>query len=138
MNSASLKQAQNGNGELLLKKLGLKRGETYRLLNAPQPYREVILQAVEMEQLECTSDADLVLLFCCSEQQLFSQLAQAESRVGDGGTLGVSWPKRSSKYFVGLLASSVRNHVADRGWIDIKVCDIDQDWSALTFVRRNG
>ena len=57
-------------------------------------------------------------------------------RVFAGGMLRISWFKKSSPSIVDLTEDQVREVLLPRDWVDIKVCAVDQDSSALKFVRR--
>ncbi|CAN0581995.1 unnamed protein product, partial [Ectocarpus sp. 12 AP-2014] len=48
----------------------------------------------------------------------------------------VSWPKKSSALFKDLTEDIIREIVLPTGWVDVKVCAVDQDWSGLKFLRR--
>ena len=50
--------------------------------------------------------------------------------------LWVSWPKKGSGIHTNLSEQDVRDIILPRGWVNIKVCSIDDSWSALKFVRR--
>jgi hypothetical protein len=46
------------------------------------------------------------------------------------------WAKRSSGSHAGLTQSVVRNAGLERGFVDFKVCAIDETWTGLRFKRR--
>jgi hypothetical protein len=48
----------------------------------------------------------------------------------------VSWPKASSKARTDLSDVVVRDVGLKIGLVDVKVCAVDEKWSALKFVRR--
>ena len=50
----------------------------------------------------------------------------------------LSWPKKSSPLYVDLTEQDFRNHILPLGWVDVKVCAVDEDWSGLKFLRRKG
>jgi hypothetical protein len=56
--------------------------------------------------------------------------------VRDGGTLWISWPKKSSPLFVDLTDNGIRDLVLPTGFVDVKVAAIDENWSGLKFLRR--
>ena len=47
----------------------------------------------------------------------------------------VSWPKKSSKLFRDLTEDDLRTVILPTGWVDVKVCAVDADWSGLKFLR---
>ncbi len=50
--------------------------------------------------------------------------------------LWVSWPKKSSALFVDLTEDGLREVILPSGWVDVKVCAVDADWSGLKFLKR--
>ena len=50
--------------------------------------------------------------------------------------LWVSWPKKTSGQATDLTENRIRDLVLNLGWVDIKVCAIDETWSGLKFTRR--
>jgi len=50
--------------------------------------------------------------------------------------LWVSWPKKSSKLNIDLTEQDLRDAILPTGWVDVKVCAIDEDWSGLKFLKR--
>lgn len=61
---------------------------------------------------------------------------KALGKVAQGGALWVSWPKKSSPLHVDLVEGDLRSRILTTGWVDVKVCAVDADWSALKFMRR--
>jgi hypothetical protein len=52
------------------------------------------------------------------------------------GALWISWPKQSSTIKTDLSETDVREIGLKNGLVDVKVCAIDETWSALKFVYR--
>jgi hypothetical protein len=50
--------------------------------------------------------------------------------------LWVAWPKRASKVPTDVTEDVVREVALPRGLVDVKVCAIDETWSALKLVTR--
>ena len=46
------------------------------------------------------------------------------------------WPKKASGVKSDLDGNIVRETGLSAGWVDFKVCSIDQTWSGLAFKRR--
>lgn len=123
-------------GKPLFQKLGLKPGMRCLPLNAPDHYSTLVEGAEGVTYLDAIGQADLVHLFCRNRVILHSQQTTALASVADGGMFWVSWPKKSSSLFKDLTEDDIRAAVLPSGWVDVKVCAVDQDWSALKFLRR--
>jgi hypothetical protein len=48
----------------------------------------------------------------------------------------VAWPKRASGVPTDCTVDVFREEVLPTGWVDVKVCAIDDTWSGLKFVKR--
>jgi hypothetical protein len=130
-------QATHGySGKPLFQKLGLKPGMTCLPIKAPMDYETLVGGAEEVRFLKRAGAADLVHLFCTDRQALDANIERALGYVAEKGMLWVSWPKKSSKRFRDLTEDDLRTVILPTGWVDVKVCAVDADWSGLKFLRR--
>ena len=49
------------------------------------------------------------------------------------GAVWVAWPKRSSGVATDITEDTLREDLLPSGWVDTKVCAIDETWSGLRF-----
>jgi len=82
------------------------------------------------------SSYDVALLFATDLARLRKRWAVLHPRVNPAGRLWVCWPKRSSGVPTELDENVVREHGLAHGRVDVKVCAVDETWSALAFVVR--
>lgn len=129
-------QTHGYSGTPLAKKLGMKPGMKVLTIGAPEHYRDLLGDTPDVMFRGRAKTADLVHLFCPKRQVLDAKLDRAMSAVADGGMLWVSWPKKSSPLFQDITEDTLREVILPRGFVDVKVCAVDQDWSALKFMRR--
>jgi hypothetical protein len=122
-------------GKPLWQKLGLKPGMSCLPLNPPGPYQSLVDGAQGIDFIE-KGPADIVHLFCRVRADLEAGIAPALAQVSPGGMLWVSWPKKSSTLFRDLTEDMLREVILPTGWVDVKVCAVDSDWSGLKFLRR--
>jgi len=124
-------------GKPLAAKLGIKPGHKVLTIGAPDQYRELVADADDSVRFQVRARcADLVHLFCPDLKTLERKVDGALAKVADGGMLWISWPKKSSPIFKDLTEDDLRRIVLPTGWVDVKVCAVDADWSGLKFVRR--
>ncbi len=123
-------------GKPLYQKLGLAPGMRCWPVLAPEHYAELVAGATEVRFLRRAADADVVHLFCRRRRDLDRNFERALARVVAGGMFWVSWPKKSSPLFVDLTEGQLRDVLLPTGWVDVKVCAVDADWSGLKFLRR--
>ena len=129
--------AEHGySGTPLHKKLGLKPGTRCLTINAPAHYPELVAGAEDVAFSNRFRSADIVHLFCGRRSELTRRIEGALGRVAEGGMLWVSWPKKSSPMHIDLTEDDLRTEILPRGWVDVKVCAVDGDWSGLKFLRR--
>jgi hypothetical protein len=122
-------------GKPLWQKLGLKPGMSCLPLNPPGPYQALVEGSQDIDFVE-KGPADLVHLFCPLRADLEAGIGPALAQVSPGGMLWVSWPKKSSALFRDLTEDMLREVILPTGWVDVKVCAVDSDWSGLKFLRR--
>ena len=128
-------QAHGYSGKPLFQKLGMKPGMRVLPMNPPAHYSDLISGAQGVDYVT-TGPAEIVHLFCGTRADLTASVGLALSQLASGGMLWVSWPKKSSKLFVDLTEDDLRTIILPTGWVDVKVCAVDADWSGLKFLKR--
>ena len=48
----------------------------------------------------------------------------------------IAWPKKTSGVKTDITENFVREFCLDAGWVDYKVCAIDETWSGLCFAKK--
>lgn len=105
-------------------------------IDAPAHHRDLVTDAERVSFVTSTEKADIVHLFCRRVSDLSEKVEHALSHLADGGMLWVSWPKKSSPLFEDLTEDGLREAILPLGWVDVKVCAVDADWSGLKFLKR--
>lgn len=130
-------------GKPLSQKIGLKPGHRLYVIAPPLHYAELMGAALRDADFQTAErpealggTADIVHLFVADRAELDLKARSVLSLVAEGGMLWVSWPKKSSRLFRDLTEDSLRRSLLPTGWVDVKVAAVDQDWSALKFLRR--
>lgn len=123
-------------GRPLYQKLGLLPGMRCLPLHAPDHYLSLLDGAARITLVAAPGPAECVHLFCANRADLVEEIAEAIAFVAPKGMLWLSWPKKSSALFRDLTEDILREVILPTGWVDTKVCAVDQDWSGLIFLRR--
>ena len=124
-------------GTPLPKKLGFKPGFLVRVVDGPETYEDLLADAEAVEfTIEGEGPFDAVHLFLHGLDAIADKAALAIGSLRDGGMLWISWAKKSSKLHAGVREDDLRTHVLPLGWVDVKVCAVDADWSGLKFLKR--
>ena len=118
-------------------KLGVKPGFTVCVLGAPQGFAGTLTPLPAKATFTARPDpaGDLVLCFVRSARELHAQVL-ALREVVDRQTLWLIWPKKASKVKTDLNGNIVREAGLGAGWVDFKVCSVDDTWSGLAFKKR--
>jgi hypothetical protein len=125
-------------GTPLPKKLGIKPGARVALVDAPDDFEATLGDLPEGVRLRrgARGPTDVVLLFARSRACLARRFPQAARALSDPGALWLVWPKKASGVATDLTQQDVRAHGLGLGFVDYKICAIDEVWSGLCFSRR--
>ncbi len=126
-------------GTSLPKKLGIKAGMVVILVNAPDAFEcslDPLPDGVFIKE-ELRGKADLIVLFASRMADIYEQFPPVERLLNAGGRLWIAWPKQSSGVKTDVKQPAVREFGLAAGWVDFKICAIDETWSGLAFVRRS-
>lgn len=132
-------RAAGYSGTPLIKKLGLKDGMKAATIGAPENYGDLIENFPVREYpipSRVAGEWAFLQLFCKDEKSLTRGLPRIETHLAQGGMIWVSWPKKSSPLWKDLTEDGVRTAAFPLGLVDVKVCAVDADWSALKLMRR--
>jgi len=124
-------------GAPLAKKLGIKPGSIVVLIGAPSDFEGALGALPEGVTLRRQNRGrrDLTIWFTRSRKDLHGRIEPIAAVAGENG-LWIAWPKKTSALASDLSQAIVREVGLAAGWVDYKVCAIDETWSGLKFTRR--
>ena len=125
-------------GKALGQKLGIKSWMRVKTRNAPGRYSQ-LLGALPDDVLISTRlrrPVDLVHIFSIARAHLLAELRTAKKELEQDGAIWVSWPKKASGVATDLTEDVIREVALPMGLVDVKVCAVDETWSALKLVIR--
>jgi hypothetical protein len=124
-------------GTPLAKKLGIKEGSLVALLGAPEEFETKLepLPANVRIVMKATG-AVRAVLFVKSLRDLDRYWQPTVDTVAGGATVWIAWPKKASGVVTDVNEPGVRAYGLERGWVDYKICAIDETWSGLAFAKR--
>jgi hypothetical protein len=124
-------------GTPLPKKLGIRESYPVLLMNAPPRFeRKLEPLPAAVSFIEDGTQARVALLFALSQAELLRDLRPLTKSLPEKSALWIAWPKKASGVKTDLTENIVREFGLDLGWVDYKVCAIDETWSGLCFARR--
>jgi hypothetical protein len=116
----------------------MKTGTTAVVINAPHHYRSLLGEvAREITFVEpAMKDSGFVHYFTTSRKELEKRLPHLRAKLADTGTLWISWPKKSAGISSDVSEDVIRAVALPLGFVDVKVCAVDETWSGLKLVIR--
>jgi len=108
------------------------------VINEPANYRKLLGRGADGLEFSdrIGSGSNFVHFFTTRRSELEKQLNRLRMKIPDTGTVWVSWPKKSSGVATDVTEDVIRAVALPLGFVDIKVCAIDQTWSGLKLMIR--
>jgi hypothetical protein len=125
-------------GTPLVRKLGIKPGEQIVAINAPKNYAQLLAGLPNGAQInsKVNEGVRFVHLFTGRRAELTRHLNRLRTSLDDAGTLWISWPKKSSGVPTDVTEDVIRAEALPLGFVDVKVCAVDETWSGLKLMVR--
>jgi hypothetical protein len=125
-------------GTPLAEKLGMKPAMTVTVINEPVQYRQLLGKGADGVEFSdrTRNDSSFVHLFTRLRSELEKQLSRLRKKLPDTATIWVSWPKKSTGVPTDVTEDVVRAVALPLGFVDVKVCAIDETWSGLKLMVR--
>ena len=121
-----------------MRKLGIRPHERICTLQAPENYTALLGELPEGSELtnRAGAGAEFVHLFVTRRADLEKRLATLRTKLADAGMLWVSWPKKASGVITDVTEDTIRAVALPLGFVDVKVCAVDETWSGLKLMIR--
>jgi hypothetical protein len=125
-------------GAPLVKKLGIRPDTRVLLLGAPADFERTLRKLPPNARLQrrTKTSPNLVLLFARSRAELARRFPNAARDLAKGSGIWIIWPKRTSGAATDLTQSVVRALGLGAGFVDYKICSVNDKWSGLLFAPR--
>lgn len=125
-------------GTPLARKLGIKEAHRVLAVGAPANYERLLAPLPPGVSFVKRADAktDVAHVFVTRREELAERLAALRSRLAPAAALWISWPKKASGVASTVTEDVVRELALPLGFVDVKVCAVDETWSGLKLVVR--
>jgi hypothetical protein len=125
-------------GTPLARKLGVTDETIIIAIGAPANYSSLLapLPAGARVSTRLAKAPAFVHFFATSRADLASRLQQLRGTLVPNGVVWVSWPKRTAKVPTDITEDVIRAVALPLGFVDVKVCAVDDTWSGLKLVIR--
>jgi hypothetical protein len=121
----------------LPKKLGIVDDAVFVVLEGPDDFEETLGDYGDaVWQKSLMAPLDVVVGFFTSLSKLKAMWPKLTKAAAPYGYVWVAWPKKASGLETDITENALREHLLPTGWVDNKVCAIDDIWSGLRFVLR--
>ncbi len=117
------------------KKLGIGAGTRFAVKSHPPDFAATLgpLPSGAEQLTRVRAPLDVVVAFYTARSKLVREWATLTKAVAPSGAVWVAWPKRSSGVTTDITEDTLRADLLPSGWVDTKVCAIDETWSGLRF-----
>jgi hypothetical protein len=125
-------------GTPLAQKLGIRAGSRVYLHRPPEHYGRLVAPLPPAVELVARLDGntDIVHIFAVRRAALHAALCRVLKRLRPDAAVWVSWPKKASGVATDITEDVIRELALPLTLVDVKVCAVDEVWSALKLVIR--
>ncbi len=125
-------------GTPLAKKLSLRDGMRVWFDAMPEDlFDEIAEYALELTFVDDPAQGiDAAHVFVTERGVLDARLNSLRRQITPDGQVWVSWPKQASKVPTDITEDTIRELCLPLGFVDTKVCAVDEVWSGLKLVIR--
>ncbi len=126
-------------GTPLWKKLGYKTGMDAYVDGGPGQYLALLSLPADVTVRwlpRPKPDLKFVHLFATAAAALQTKLKTYRTKIAPDGVVWVSWPKQASQKPTDITEDRIREIALPLGFVDIKVCAVDETWSGLKLMIR--
>ncbi len=125
-------------GTPLPRKLGIVAGTRFAVKRAPADFASTLGELPDDAEWrrQVRPGLDVVVAFCTRRRELGRDWPALTRAVAPNGTVWIAWPKRASGVATDITEDVLRAEFLPTGWVDNKVCAIDDTWSGLRFALR--
>ena len=122
----------------LAKKLSLRDGQRVWFSAMPVSVSDEIDEyALDLIFVaDSTEGMDAAHIFVTERADLEARLTALRHQIAADGQVWVSWPKQAAKVSTDITEDTIRAVALPLGFVDTKVCAVDETWSGLKLVIR--
>lgn len=125
-------------GTPLPQKLGIKPGTIVVAIDPPPNYPKLLGQIPSGVNFATrpVGKTRFVHLFATERRALQTHLQTLRQKIAEDAVIWASWPKKSSRVPTDITEDVIRAVALPLGFVDIKVCAVDDTWSGLKLMIR--
>lgn len=121
----------------LSKKLGFGDGVSVYAVNMPASVRAEINETAKPKfAAKAVKGQPIAHIFATKAKALAAELKTLRPLLASDGAVWASWPKKAAKVETDISEDTIRTIALPMGYVDVKVCAVDETWSGLKLVIR--
>ena len=131
-------RASGYSGTPLAKKLGIQEGSRIYVSGLREDYTgffDAIPNNIQFQKA-ASKTTDVAHIFVTNAAYLKQQLELLRHRIRPDAIVWISWPKKSANISTDVTENVIREIALPMGFVDIKVCAVNEVWSGLKLVIR--
>jgi hypothetical protein len=122
-------------GTPLTTKLGIVATSRVAMVGAPKGFVLDVPADIRVAR-RVNRPLDVCVAFFTESARVLARWETLAAAMTPAGGIWVAWPKKSSGVKTDVTEQTFRDLLLPTGWVDNKVCAIDETWSGLRFVLR--
>ena len=124
-------------GTPLAKKLGYADGVLVFAVGMPASVKAEIAESAKPKFVAKAAKGQTAAhVFATQAKALETELKKLRPLLASDGMVWVSWPKKAAKVETDITEDTIRKIALPMGYVDVKVCAVDETWSGLKLVIR--
>jgi hypothetical protein len=125
-------------GTPLPQKLGIKPGTIVVAIDPPENYRKLLGQLSSGVNFATrpVGNTKFIHLFVKERRVLQMHLQSFRRKIAEDAAVWVSWPKKSARVPTDVTEDVICALALPLGFVDVKVCAVDETWSGLKLMIR--
>ncbi|MBK8503687.1 MAG: DUF3052 domain-containing protein [Saprospiraceae bacterium] len=131
-----INKASGYSGTPLYKKLGMKPHSKWKVIAPPRDYHELLGPFDQIDFSNEAADLDGIHVFSNQTEEIEKYMITLSRQIKKNGCIWFSWYKKSARLPTGITEDILRDTALSLGLVDVKVCSVDDHWSALKIVWR--
>jgi hypothetical protein len=123
-------------GTPLIKKLGITPTMKVQLINAPAGYVHWLQTDIRPQLVTGNATPDFIHAFVTSVKEFEAVMKKLKPvyQLHTGILIWISWYKKSAGIPTDVTEEVIRNYALQNNLVDVKVCAVTEQWSALKLV----
>jgi len=118
-------------------KLGISGEIVFHVRHAPEGFATALGDVgAAIQQRSLLPPLDVIVAFHTHRVALLAEWPKLAAAAEPDGMVWIAWPKRGADVPTDLSEDVVREELLAAGWVDNKLCGLDDTWIALRFAQR--